>query len=1465
MAKKTCPPRGDQFDNNVLEGQLDHANETFQKLWDQYSGDNPLGTAIQIHNMLYDSDVETAHLFYTWLERGKAYHGRDTGYLAGAIESQDQYNIKVSQDIKGFDSNEFTDDLKQTIADNMEESGDTKEGTEGVDEEDRNVSGNVHVGDTGLDFIDTLVYDALGITISKDKNSNIVSKTRDAVTFEEFKANLAPLIIQEAISQNIMLDGNPIKDMESLKELFAKPSIESALRKQFISNLSKNRNKRDESKEFYYHNAEIVVETDEKGEEYLVVKVEKGQHNIFKLHDKHGEDTDLKTGTKLPDYVAGDFVSNDETSTIGGHTVGTLTYKLPLNSILRGHHNSKTKSNWWTPANLKMSPDVIERLKTQLLQNTVNGKKSPITVVAIKPGDSGTFYLTPVVKSHFDLINAKDIISEYIKDGTLEKSGLSKDVIKLIETYNYNLSPVITTITDAMGSPTAKGTKSVMKDLNNILDALIRLRDHTYKKGFERYVDIILMERLEAYTSESDNAMKEMIKEDLNDYINDKPAQIDTYVWLASKVAEIEYMSSVRGLDFLMRGNMLANMNRLRLDFSKGLVMEGQDDFKYIAIDPLSDGDVTFEVDGKDITDKVITTVEGIKGVKYIGDGAIWSSSKTLDDTANTLGDKEFKDVKTVWRYINPSGQVDYISVKGQEMVAIPGLTIKKDGKIVARFVKEDGKMMIKDRYGNDVDYLITADENKMPAGKFSKEGGGYYRTQTLSQDSRRIIITPKDKSAPSSAFPMQFVDLLEDPRFGAIRDIINEHLIDVADSYSNSIIDMAENPNALRKAMKYIYRLRGDSPNALQRSMDMSEHAPHHPSRLPSFLQLIYNKFIIKGIFQGRTKGPNKNGYGGSGFKMKPDIIGWTKDDNSVVVSSGNTTTFNNVVKHYIKGKDMTVKQFHETFKSKEDKIKALNEFLSNSEVYMLMHRNPVDSAYSVSLKRIQEFTLDDHGDTIFASPKTVFGQWRGDHDGDNAYGEILPENITNKLKDIGLHKSIVFEDTPVDLGGWFRHDSHNLRYTNEQHKNQAMSEIAMTQGTTGRVTNLRTVRGTLLMKGVKVTLKNGDVYTIRDPQERVVMDYAPINENITEEDLANSPANIVEIDGQRYLETTSEHELTILLNATTDNAKEALLGQWGFNEPGFLQSRIWKNQDGEFTKDEKEIKKIGLTLRAVESKYKHGNRRKGRGDNRLRHTLDTALEDLHKLSEFLNLSKEEQGEHLAKSINLLAAQPTRKTKPAMVENVEVNGYKTSLEKVITRLIDRIHTKFGDDIYNPYIRSKEKYWNTHYEAMTRLEDVFNLNFALNDVEAQIVYDFVYTKQYGQKFFNLMIERKRDNNKSRTGVNMSRLDFNEDQAALTKQGLIDIQRMIDERSPGSDINDIKAGITMLYLRGIGRVKNVGVLPDVLWFEKTIYNEFMKLWESFDSNNTVPSDRELVTKESYNPSTTVVSKNLKKEC
>ena len=166
---------------------------------------------------------------------------------------------------------------------------------------------------------------------------------------------------------------------------------------------------------------------------------------------------------------------------------------------------------------------------------------------------------------------------------------------------------------------------------------------------------------------------------------------------------------------------------------------------------------------------------------------------------------------------------------------------------------------------------------------------------------------------------------------------------------------------------------------------------------------------------------------------------------------------------------------------------------------------------------------------------------------------------------------------------------------------------------------------------------------------------------------------------------------------------------------------------------------------------------------------------------------------------------------------------------------------------------------------MTRLEDVFNLNFALNDVEAQIVYDFVYTKQYGQKFFNLMIERKRDYNNIRTGVNMSRLDFNEDQAALTKQGLIDIQRMIDERSPGSDINDIKAGITMLYLRGIGRVKNVGVLPDVLWFEKTIYNEFMKLWESFDSNNTVPSDRELVTKESYNPSTTVVSKNLKKEC
>ena len=40
---------------------------------------------------------------------------------------------------------------------------------------------------------------------------------------------------------------------------------------------------------------------------------------------------------------------------------------------------------------------------------------------------------------------------------------------------------------------------------------------------------------------------------------------------------------------------------------------------------------------------------------------------------------------------------------------------------------------------------------------------------------------------------------------------------------------------------------------------------------------------------------------------------------------------------------------------------------------------------------------------------------------------------------------------------------------------------------------------------------------------------------------------------------------------------------------------------------------------------------------------------------------------------------------------------------------------------------------------------------------------------------------------------------------------------------------------------------------------------MDLWESTDTDKDVSSTSQVVTKESYNPSTTVVSRNLKKEC
>ena len=106
-------------------------------------------------------------------------------------------------------------------------------------------------------------------------------------------------------------------------------------------------------------------------------------------------------------------------------------------------------------------------------------------------------------------------------------------------------------------------------------------------------------------------------------------------------------------------------------------------------------------------------------------------------------------------------------------------------------------------------------------------------------------------------------------------------------------------------------------------------------------------------------------------------------------------------------------------------------------------------------------------------------------------------------------------------------------------------MTEIAnnFETGTqVGMVQNARTMRSSLNHKGLAINF-SGHYYqdvilTQRAIDEEVIMDYAPLRDDIVQENIPIGDS-IVVIDGVKYLKTTSDREMAIIQQASFDEVE--------------------------------------------------------------------------------------------------------------------------------------------------------------------------------------------------------------------------------------------------------------------------------------------------------------------------------------
>ena len=286
--------------------------------------------------------------------------------------------------------------------------------------------------------------------------------------------------------------------------------------------------------------------------------------------------------------------------------------------------------------------------------------------------------------------------------------------------------------------------------------------------------------------------------------------------------------------------------------------------------------------------------------------------------------------------------------------------------------------------------------------------------------------------------------------------------------------------------------------------------------------------------------------------LKLKQDKLGRIKlgqdgEAEGMMAGIDNDRLFNYAQDMYLreaaKTEQINVQEFRDL--PKEERVDIINSFLDSNNVMVQVSRQPIQHKGGVIFRKLMKF-LPDVGNSMVMHVRDVAFHLLGDADGDTVSIAILPNDAqTNQLIDLINSSSFITDNFTADLG-IFQHSKKTSPASYKEFTETMLSTIKY-HNSQGLVTNIKTVASVMELKlgdnpieftdGIKVKVIKTDDY--------VVMDYAPLNNDVTEKDIPEF-SSIVNRDGSKYtgtgtkyLRTTAAHERLILLNAATDNTK--------------------------------------------------------------------------------------------------------------------------------------------------------------------------------------------------------------------------------------------------------------------------------------------------------------------------------------
>ena len=698
------------------------------------------------------------------------------------------------------------------------------------------------------------------------------------------------------------------------------------------------------------------------------------------------------------------------------------------------------------------------------------------------------------------------------------------------------------------------------------------------------------------------------------------------------------------------------------------------------------------------ITGKIIP-LENSEG-KYIWDGNIPSSSEFLEQTAIVIG-RMPEEVDNLPGWIKmfhrkmSSDHEDYIQLKGLNTLS-PDITVyqfsdesktpnPRQDEVVFKSFWRENRMVMEAGDGTPLAFAASNEEAKMMQGEYAIPN----KPQSLSADQSRVLQNANFTSKGNGTSPFQWFDQLQElatvnPTLKPLLEKIQKQLRKDQKVYFRWLKEFRENPQNLAVYLKAVNQnMTIDKSELLKmidnldpESMDLLKHS-HNSGPIVNFLK---NRFIVDGAFSGRIKsGMNVDDQFADYVHVVPDWHGLVED------WEYGATPFNPVwkvvVREYLFGAAPQEKEewhgLSKTVEGRRKQVDTINAFLKTptwkklkDKGWQQLFRSPIQHFTNPHMLRIGHFLYRDYGDVMFVSPN-MMDKMELDFDGDAVTSRKWTNDIQQDL--------INLQWAEKEDGGYEYSDAFNaLKYIIPLPKfkqsavaytptsGQILKEIEAnfeTGNQMAMVQNTRTYRSMFTHKGlsIKWTGAHDGEYTLvpRPIDEKVLLWYAPLDDEVTQEEL--EPGDVlVEINGEKYIETTSDRELAIIQQAAFDESKLALLADWWKEINGspssigeinrflnFSRSRAFKMVDSKGNEVQDGNAQGAALLRTVIQHFKVSELRQGKDSNHKFMGADQLIKESGIVYERINSTAEEQ------KIGLRALTPAPQRAPSLIDQL--------------------------------------------------------------------------------------------------------------------------------------------------------------------------------------------------------------------